>query len=269
MTERTRDPAPTAAQPGPQATSQTELAARQFGSQADAYVASRVHAEGGDIAELAALVAPGARVLDLGCGGGHVSYAAAATAGSVTAYDLSADMLAAVRREAAARGLANIETVQGPAERLPFADASFDVVLCRFTAHHWQDVRAGLREARRVLKSGGVAGFADVVAPEQPVLDTFLQTFEMLRDPSHVRDYSSAEWVAFAAEAGFVTTALTRRRLPLDYGAWIARMRTPKVLADAVRALQEAVSDDVRAHFEVAEDGSFVIDTTVFTLRPL
>ncbi len=269
MTERTRDPAPTAAQPGPQATSQTELAARQFGSQADAYVASRVHAEGGDIAELAALVAPGARVLDLGCGGGHVSYAAAATAGSVTAYDLSADMLAAVRREAAARGLANIETAQGPAERLPFADASFDVVLCRFTAHHWQDIRAGLREARRVLKSGGVAGFADVVAPEQPVLDTFLQTFEMLRDPSCARYYSSAEWVAFAADAGFVTTALTRRRLPLDYGAWIARMRTPKVLADAIRALQEAVSDDVRAHFEVAEDGSFVIDTTVFTLRPL
>lgn len=269
MTEKTQAAVPPARQAASQSTSQAELAARQFGSQADAYVASRVHAEGGDIAELAALVQPGERVLDLGCGGGHVSYAAAASAGAVTAYDLSGDMLAAVRREAAARGLANIETAQGPAERLPFADGSFDVVLCRFTAHHWQDVRAGLREARRVLKKGGVAGFADVVAPEQPVFDTFLQTFEMLRDPSHVRDYSSAEWVSFAAEAGFSTTALTRRRLPLDYAAWIARMRTPPVLADAIRALQAAVSDDVRRYFEVADDGSFVIDTAVFTLRPL
>ncbi len=263
MTDHT--PAPSAE------TAQAALVARQFGSQASAYVASRTHAEGDDIAELAALAAsiPNARVLDLGCGGGHVSYAAAKVAASVTAYDLSADMLAAVAREAAARGHANIVTVQGPAERLPFGDASFDVVLCRFTAHHWDDVRAGLREARRVLKPTGVAGFADVVAPEQPVLDTFLQTFEMLRDPSHVRDYSAAEWLAFAADAGFKATGLTRRRLPLDYASWIARMRTPKVFADAIRALQAAVSDDVRRHFEVAEDGSFAIDTAVFTLRPL
>lgn len=255
----------------PAGADQATLVAQQFGSQASAYVESRVHAEGDDIAELAALAArrPGARVLDLGCGGGHVSYAAAPGAASVTAYDLSGDMLAAVAREAARRGLANIETRQGAAEQLPFADASFDVVLCRFTAHHWQDIRAGLREAKRVLKPDGVAGFADAIAPEQPVLDTFLQTFEMLRDPSHVRDYTAPEWLAFAAEAGFKATALTRRRLPLDYDAWIARMRTPKVFADAIRALQAAVSADVRRHFDVTEDGSFAIDTAVFTLAPL
>lgn len=252
-------------------TDQAALVERQFGSQASAYVASRVHAEGDDIAELAALAAsvPGARVLDLGCGGGHVSYAAAKVAASVTAYDLSPDMLAAVAREASSRGLGNVETRQGPAERLPFADGSFDVVLCRFSAHHWQDVRAGLREARRVLKPEGAAGFADVIAPEQAVFDTFLQTFEMLRDPSHVRDYTTVEWLTFAAEAGFKATAISRRRLPLNYDAWIARMRTPKVLSDAIRALQVAVSADVRRHFDVTEDGSFAVDTAVFTLRPL
>ncbi|HWJ74287.1 MAG TPA: methyltransferase domain-containing protein [Kaistia sp.] len=250
---------------------QAALAERQFGSQANAYVTSRVHAEGEDIAELAALAAaiPGARVLDLGCGGGHVSYAAAKVAPSVNAYDLSADMVAAVAREAAARGLAGIEAVQGPAERLPFADASFDVVLCRFTAHHWQDVRAGLREARRVLKPSGVAGFADVVAPELPVFDTFLQSFEMLRDPSHVRNYAVAEWIEIAGEAGFKATALTRRRLPLGFKSWIERMRTPQVFAEAIRALQSAVSDDVRRYFEIDSDGNFVIDTAVLTLKPL
>lgn len=250
---------------------QSSLVARQFGSQANAYVGSRVHAEGEDLAELAALAASiaGARVLDLGCGGGHVSYAAAPLAAHVTAYDLSPDMLGAVAAEAARRGHTNIETQQGPAERLPFADASFDVVLCRFTAHHWQDIAAGLREARRVLKPSGVAGFADVVAPEEPVFDTFLQTVEMLRDPSHARDYTVAEWLAFAAAARFKTTALSRRRLQLDYGSWTGRMRTPPIFCDAIRALQGAVSEPVRRYFDIKADGSFAIDTAVLTLRPL
>ncbi|MCX5494337.1 class I SAM-dependent methyltransferase [Kaistia dalseonensis] len=253
----------------PQGVGHDALVVQQFGTQASAYVASLTHAGGDDIGQLAALIAPGAKVLDLGCGGGHVSYAAAAIAGSVTAYDLSSDMLAAVRAEAAKRGIGNLTTVQGPAETLPFPDASFDVVLCRYSAHHWQDVRQGVREARRVLKPNGVAGFADAIAPESAVLDTFLQTFEMLRDPSHVRDYTAAEWVAIASEAGFGLTGVTRRRLWLDFDSWIGRMRTPKVFVDAIRALQAAVSDPVRAHFEVQPNGTFTIDTAVFELKAL
>ena len=61
-------------------------------------------------------------------------------------------MLDAVAATAAERGLTNITVRQAAAEHLPFADAHFDIVLCRFTTHHWQDMEAGLREARRVLK---------------------------------------------------------------------------------------------------------------------
>lgn len=251
----------------PSDTGHDALVVQQFGSQASAYVASAVHSAGDDIVELAALIPPGAKVLDLGCGGGHVTYAAAATAGSVTAYDLSADMLAAVRSEAGRRGLSNVVTAQGPAEALPFDDASFDVVVCRYSAHHWQDVRQGVREARRVLKRGGVAGFADAIAPESPAFDTFLQAFELLRDPSHVRDYSTAEWVDIAVQAGFQLSGITRRRLWLDFDSWIGRMRTPKLQADAIRALQAAVSEPVRQHFEVEPNGTFTIDSAVFTLR--
>src|SRR4051794_20957031 len=107
---------------------------------------------------------PGGRVLDLGCGGGHVSYAAALLAAEVVAYDLSGEMLAAVARTAAEHGLTNVATRRGVAERLPFGEGRFDAVLCRFTADHWHDPEAGLREARRVLARGGVAVFADAAA---------------------------------------------------------------------------------------------------------
>ena len=95
----------------------------QFGAQASAYVTSAVHAVGADLDRIGALVRglQGASVLDLGCGGGHVAFAAAAAGASVTAYDLSAEMLAAVTAEAGRRGLARIETRQGAAEALPLS----------------------------------------------------------------------------------------------------------------------------------------------------
>jgi len=247
------------------------LNSQQFGTTAALYVESPVHATGDDLKQIAGIAKrfAGKRVIDLGCGGGHVSYAVAPHVGSVVAYDLSTEMLSAVAAEATKRGLGNVETAQGPAEVLPFADASFDAVFCRYTTHHWPDVRRGLREARRVLKAGGVAVFEDIVAPEQPVFDTFLQTLEMMRDPSHVRDYSMSEWVEITTQAGFMVTGVTRRRLPLDFASWTMRQRTPEVMVKALRALFASVSDEVRAQFELHANDDFTIDPVVLELAPL
>src|ERR1700719_4198715 len=94
------------------------LVGRQFGTRAAAYLSSAVHAQGADLQALAALADAGSemRVLDLGCGAGHVSFAVASRAKAVTAYDLSADMLDVVARAAKDRGFANITTRQGVAE---------------------------------------------------------------------------------------------------------------------------------------------------------
>jgi SAM-dependent methyltransferase len=245
------------------------LVTNQFGPQAAAYVASAVHSGGEDLAAMQAEVEARkpAAVLDLGCGGGHVSFNAAPFAGAVTAYDLSTDMLAAVAAEAAKRGLANIATQQGSAERLPFADASFDMVMSRYSAHHWGNVPTAMKEAFRVAKPGASLVFADIVAPVEVVNDTFLQSFEMLRDPSHVRDYAVGEWQTMIAEAGFTEVETRLWRLRIDFTSWIARIRTPPVFVDAIRALQAAVSDDVRAYFEIEEDGSFTFDTAVFVAK--
>ena len=243
--------------------SQETIAQSQFGPQAKAYIASAAHAQGADLQRIAAIAAEQmpAHALDLGCGGGHVAYAMAAHAGQVTASDLSPDMTAAVAAEAAQRGLANVETIAAPAASLPFADGAFDMLACRFSAHHWQDVPAGLREARRVLKVGGVAVFADVFAPPLAAADTHLQAVELLRDPSHVRDYSEAEWGAMLAEAGFAITGITKGRLRMDFAEWTARMRTTAPRAAAIRTLQGLASSEVARHFEIEQDGSFTIDT--------
>jgi ubiquinone/menaquinone biosynthesis C-methylase UbiE len=247
------------------------LVEKQFGSRAAAYVSSAVHASGADLDELKAFVQSHSfdRVLDLGCGGGHASFTTAAHVGEVIAYDLSDAMLAAVATEAASRGIANLSTQQGKAEVLPFEDASFDFVATRYSTHHWQDVPAALREARRVLKPGASLMVMDAVAPEGVLCDTFVQTIEMLRDPSHVRDYSVHEWLNMLRAAGFAPEEPVRRRIRLDYESWIARMRTPKVQTDAIQALMAQMPDAVRTHFAIEPDGSFMLDTASVVARAI
>jgi ubiquinone/menaquinone biosynthesis C-methylase UbiE len=246
-----------------QRTTQQALVNAQFGARADAYVASPVHASGPDLDWMEAAVRGRGhdRLLDVGCGGGHVAYRLSAQCNHVVACDLVPAMLAAVEAEAGQRGIANIETIAAPAERLPFADAMFDCVASRFSAHHWGDLTGGLREAARVLKPGRQALFVDGRSPGLPLLDTHLQAIELLRDPSHVRDYATAEWLAALEGAGFVPVAVVTHQLRMDFAQWIARMHTPPAIAQAIRYLQDHLPEDARRHFAVEPDGSFLLDT--------
>jgi ubiquinone/menaquinone biosynthesis C-methylase UbiE len=234
----------------------------QFGPRAKAYVESAVHARGPDLDALEAVVSAArpARALDLGAGGGHVSYLLARHARRVVAVDLAPEMLAAVQATASARGLDNIETAEAAAEKLPFDAGVFDFVASRYSAHHWRDFGAGLREARRVASRGAGAVFIDAYSPELALLDTHLQAVELLRDTSHVRDYTAAEWVAALAAASFALSAVKTFRIRMDYPVWIARMRTPDENARAIRVLQDTAAGETKSHFEIEADGSFMLD---------
>jgi hypothetical protein len=67
--------------------------------------------------------------------------------------------------------------------------------------------------------------------------------------------------------AGFDAEAISRRRIRMDFAVWTERMRTPKVQADAVRALQQQASEEVRRHFAIEPDGSFQLDVMVLQAR--
>lgn len=242
--------------------SHDHIVEQQFGPQARAYVESAVHAGGADLERIAdrARAARPAHALDLGAGGGHVAYHIAPHATRVTASDLSEEMIAAVLATARDKGLSNIDGQVARAEALPFDDAQFDFLACRFSAHHWRDAEAGLREARRVLKPGCPAVFVDVAAPEEAAGDVHLQTVEILRDPSHLRDYRPSEWLAMLGRAGFTVRTTHTHRLRMDFATWIERMKTPPAHVAAIRSLQTMASDAVARCFEIEADGSFSFD---------
>jgi ubiquinone/menaquinone biosynthesis C-methylase UbiE len=250
--------------------SQSDFVAAHYSDRARDYVTSVVHSAGADLDQIEAELRrhTAARVLDLGCGGGHVSYRAAPLVAEVVACDITTSMLDEVGRTAAERGLTNIVLRQAAAAKLPFEDGAFDVVLCRFSAHHWQDLEAGLRDARRVLKNRGRAIFIDTIVPADRTLDTHMQAFELLRDPSHVRNYSTAEWISALSRSGFAIETITICTLRLEFPVWTTRTRTPKVHVDAIRALQTSAPEFVREHFAIADDGSFDLESATLVVRP-
>ena len=101
------------------------------------------------LARLLALPATG-RSLDLACGSGHYTAAMAARGGIWTGLDESATMLAQARQTAAPA-----DWVRGDAAALPFADGSFDALLCTLAIHHFAALDAPFAQAQRVLRAGG------------------------------------------------------------------------------------------------------------------
>ena len=231
------------------------LVQEQFGKTAAHYLTSKPHAKGKSLERLVDLTSPKKdwRVLDVATGGGHVAYTFAPHVARVWATDITQEMLEMVKGEAAKRGLTNLRTTYAKAEALPFEDESFDLVTCRIAPHHFDSIPDFLAEVRRVLKPGGMFALVDNVVPAGPV-GAYVNAFERLRDPSHLRAWTMDEWREALKKAGLVADHEEQIYKTMEFKSWAARYDV--TMQALLRAMLTEVTPEVRATLEPQETGT-------------
>ena len=187
---------------------------------AEQYRMSDAHREGPDL-DLLVEWATGARTaLDVATGGGHVARRLRQAGIEVVSCDPAPGM----KPDVVCR-----------AEDLPFADGSFDVVATRVAAHHYDDVRQAVAEMARVAAGA-------VLIVDNGFMGEAVEEAERLRDPSHVRNYTEAEWRSFTGDAGLTVEEVRFFEKPIEFQPWLDRCgcsgddaaRVRELLADRV-----------------------------------
>jgi SAM-dependent methyltransferase len=199
-----------------------------WSSRADAFRESPTHREGPDLDLLVEMCepAPGVKALDVATGGGHVARRLREQGAEVVTLDPSPGMHA---------------DVVAPAEDIPFADGSFDVVVSRIAAHHFDDIGKGIGEMARV--SNRVVVIEDMLYRTEDE-----QEAEKLRDPTHVRSLSPEEWRELLESAALEIEQELYFSKEHDMDEWLARTRCTGDDADRVRQLLTPyTSDDGRS----------------------
>ena len=180
--------------------------AEQFNRQSDRYGKSHILADTKDVAAGLAGVnpGPGAQALDVATGGGHTALFLARQGWRVTAGDISTKMLENARRLVEDAGF-SLETTLFPAEEMPFADRTFDLVTVRVAPHHFSSPPRFVGEVARVLKPGGHFLLIDGSVPDGvPAADAWMNEVEKWRDPSHGRLLSRSTWEQLVVAVGLV-----------------------------------------------------------------
>ncbi|WP_408010032.1 class I SAM-dependent methyltransferase [Pseudalkalibacillus sp. A8] len=213
-----------------------EKVQQQFGSKAEKYRESSIHAKGADLGLMveSAGLSGKENVLDIASGAGHTAFAFAPFVKRCYGVDLTKEMVQEANRIAKSRGIENVEFLFGDAEDLPYPDTFFDVVTCRLAAHHFSNIKKSVSEVTRVLKPGGKFLLIDHYAPEDPVLDAFINDLDHKRDPSHVREFTLSKWCQVFEESGLLYQEVSKWDLRIEFLDWVERSATP---ADALREL--------------------------------
>jgi SAM-dependent methyltransferase len=182
---------------------------------ADAYRESEAHREGPDL-DLIVEWAIGARTaLDVASGGGHVARRLREAGLEVVSCDPAPGM----RADVVCR-----------AEDLPFAARSFDIVACRVAAHHFDDVEAAVREMGRVARDL-------VLIVDNLWTSDAAEEADRVRDPSHVRNYTEAEWRQFFAAARLEVEDVRTMERAILLEPWLERAGCGGEDAQRVRGL--------------------------------
>ncbi len=168
---------------------------------------------------------PSLHLLDLASGMGEPALSLAAAvgpSGHVTATDIEPEALAVAQEDALSRGLSNLGIRLADAESLPFRDATFDGVTCRFGIMFFADPAKALRECLRALKPGARAVFLAWGSAEQPFVATtggiLAKHASVSPDPAAPNPFRYAEPGTLRRaleEASFIQVQEEQRTIPL------------------------------------------------------
>lgn len=186
-----------------------------WSERAQLYRDSEAHREGEDL-DLVVEWSEGAETaLDVATGGGHVARRLREAGVNVVTVDSAPGMQ---------------PDVVSRSEDIPFADESFDVVVCRVAAHHFDDVPKAVSEMARVSRDR-------VIVVDNLFLDDDAERADRVRDPSHVKNWSEGEWRSFFAAAGLQVDEVRRLEKPIEVEPWLERAGTSEEDAQRVRDL--------------------------------
>lgn len=239
-----------------------DVVREQFGENAASYATNEPHAKGESLERLVELIdaRPDWNVLDAATAAGHTAFAFAPLVSHVRATDITPEMIELAKKRAAELDIPNVTAEYADAEELPYKDGVFDLLTCRIAAHHFGDVEAFVRESVRVLKSGGILAVVDNIVPEGPAGD-YVNAFEKLRDPSHVRCLGAEEWLGISRAHGLEILNHETLIKPMQFESWAARHDTE------TKRFLKAMLTETGGEAAKFLDPRFTEDGTVFNLR--
>ena len=164
---------------------------------------------------------PHYEVLDVAAGTGHLSRAIAPHVKRVVAVDLTPEMLLKGSHEAVEDGITNIAFEQALAEDLPYPNDTFDMVVSRFSIHHFEDPQIQIAEMVRVCRPEGKVAVIDLVSPDDETLAAAYNRLERMRDPSHTRALSVAALRRAVRDAGLEIIHTISREVEASVKPWL------------------------------------------------
>ncbi len=214
-----------------------ESAIRQFGRQAEAYSKGNIFVDGFHLSKIVERsdVKKIHRVLDIATGSGFLALEYARVANYVAGCDITRKMLVHAKEKEAESGISNIDFLLSDVESLPFPEATFDIVSCRFAFHHFPDPTKALLEMKRVCK--GRIVLVDGVSSEDTEKSSFHNRIEKIRDPSHVRIYSLSEILKMFENVGAAVKDVSHWDIPQDFDEWMRRAGTDEDRTSEIRDL--------------------------------
>lgn len=220
---------------------QNQLIVEQFTRQAIPFAEMPAHSHeaANDLVLRMAEIKPTDSVLDVACGPGLITCEVARRARAVTGIDITPAMIEQAEKRQLNLGLTNLTWTIGDVLPLPFADASFDGVLTRYSFHHFLDPAAVFREMVRVCRPGGLVCVIDVFTTSDAQAARY-DAVEKLRDPSHVRALLLEELTTLFTAAGLQGVQTGFYRLAVRLEALLASSFPNPGDADRVRTIFRA-----------------------------